>query len=425
MTERQFAIAWCLAGMQCLHGVLAQPSLDTAANRGPGVLHPWPPPMAAHHFLEVRATAVYDASAIRNELMLGLWRGEELSRELRQRSANTRSGAGRAGYVLDAGITYAWGERIFGHRGIRPRIMVGHHDVLGLTYGDALYQVTFFGNAAYEGDLARLGPARALRMRYQTFGIGLESRDRRSFMVLQWVNGQRLNTAEVERADLFTATDGRYLLLGLDGRYLASDTAAGGGGLSNGGGVAVSGARAFRCAWPAAGSRFTVGVDHLGFLAWNQRTLQVDRDTVLRYEGFRVDDVLDLDGALVGAQDLQDTLGLGYARGSRVTMLPARFHAGAECAIAPHWGVALLLEQRLLPGFAPLVRASALARMGGRSRLAAQVSFGGFGGWRTGLEFGTELRPGLVLNAALPNLIGLAGGRMRGLAAGVGITWAW
>lgn len=397
----------------------------TTAAHADRVLDPWPVRSSSHHFLDIRAAAVYDASAIRNELVLGLWRGDDLSRALRQRSANTRSGAARAGYVLEAGITYAWGERLFGHRGLRPRIMIGHHDVLGLSYGDALYHVTFFGNAAYENDLARLGPARALRMRYQTFGIGAESRDRRSFLVLQWVNGQRLNAADVERADLFTATDGRYLLLGLNGRYLANDDGNGRGALSNGGGAALSGARSFRSAWPVADTRFTMGVEHLGFLAWNNRTLQVDRDTLLRYEGFRVDDVLDLDGTLAGTQDLQDTLGLGYARGGRVTMLPARLHATAECAVAPHWGVALVVEHRLLPGYLPLARASVLTRVGARGRIAGQIGFGGFGGWRTGLEFCTELRPGMVLTATLPNLTGFAGGRMRGLAAGIGITWNW
>lgn len=411
--------------MLCAHAAWAQPAADTSGARAGQVLDPWPARPTAHHFLDLRVQALYDASAIRNELVFGLWRGKDLSRELRQRSANTHAGAARAGYVLDAGLTYAWGERLFGHRGLRPRFMVGHHDVLGLSYGDALYNVTFFGNADRENELAELGPARALRMRYQTFGIGAESRDRRSFLVLQWVNGQRLNSADVERADLFTATDGRYLLLGLNGRYLANDTADGGGGLSNGGGVALSGARSFRVPWPVADTRLTIGAEHLGFLAWNKRTLQIDRDTLLRYEGFRVDDVLDLDGTLTGTQDLQDTLGLGYARGSRVTLLPARFHATAECAFTSHWGLALMVEQRLLPGYLPLARASVLTRVGTRGRIAGQVAFGGFGGWRLGLEFGTEVRPGLVVNAALPNLTGLAGGRMRGLAAGFGLSWNW
>lgn len=85
----------------------------------------------------------------------------------------------------------------------------------------------------------------------------------------------------------------------------------------------------------------------------------------------------------------------------------------------------MMVEQRLLPGYLPLARVSVLTRLGTRGRIAGQVAFGGFGGWRLGLEFGTELLPGLVVNAALPNLTGLAGGRMRGLAAGFGLSWNW
>jgi hypothetical protein len=96
-----------------------------------------------------------------------------------------------------------------------------------------------------------------------------------------------------------------------------------------------------------------------------------------------------------------------------------------EWAAAAHWGIEVLVEQRLLPGWLPLARASVLTRLGRNGRIAGQVSFGGFGGWRAGARYDLELQPGLVLQAALPNLLGSAGDRMRGLAASMGLAWKW
>lgn len=408
-----------------LQGAMGQGPADTTAAAGDAWGGAWAAPPAAQHHLDLRMEAMFDASDLRNELVLGIWRGDRLGRELRQRSAGTRASGGRAGQVLEATATFSWGERLAGHRDLRPRVMAGHRDMLGIAYSKDLYQVTFFGNGAYENDIARLGPARAVRMQYQTIGIGLEHRDRRSFVVLQWVNGRRLNTVDVERADLFTATDGRYLLLDLQGRYSASDTTNGGRGLRHGSGAAVSGAFSRVVAWLPGRADATIGVDDLGFIAWDRNTLHVEGDSLIRYDGLRVDDVLDLDGTLAGTAGLQDSLGLGYRAGGRVKPLPGRLYGRLEWWPRSHWGLTAAVEQRYLPGFLPRASAMVLHNWGPRGRVAVSVAWGGFGGWRPGALYMRVLKPGLVLRCEVPNLTGPLGGGMRGLAAAVGLAWNW
>lgn len=417
--------AWRRIVLGCLQLV----TLCTAAQSGGDGevlrMDMWRAPTHTRHHLDLRFSALYDATDLRNELVLGLWRGEALGRELRQRSSGTQASPSRAGYVLETTMTYAWGERLFGHRNLRPRIMAGHRDMLGIAYNDDLYRVTFFGNADYENAIARLGPVRSVRMRYQTIGIGLEHRDRRSYVVVQWVNGQRLSTADVDRADLFTATDGRYLLLNINGRYSVSDTSNGGRGPGHGSGAALSAAYDRKLPWLPGQANATVGVEDVGFIAWDRNSLHVDRDSLIRYEGLQVDDVLDLDGTLVGTAGLQDSLGLGYRRGGRVKALPTRLFGRFTWWPRQRWGMIAEVEQRNLPGFIPRASATLIHGWGPRGRVALALAHGGYGGWRPGAAYMRVIKPGVVLQAELPNLSGPLSGRARGLAVGLGLSWNW
>ncbi len=375
------------------------------------------------HFLRIDALGMFDSNVLRNELVMGLWRGESLGRDLRQRSQRTSQAANRAGYVIESRMSYAWGDALFGDPSMRPRLSVSYADVMGLRYADDLYNVTFFGNANYENRIAELGPAMLEQVRYQTFGFGFEDKASRSFFLLQLVNGQRLTAANLRQADLFTGTDGRYLRLDVDGDFARSDTA--GNAFSNGIGLAISAEvdHAFTlCKRPA---QFIVGVYDLGAIAWNGNSLRVPKDSTILYDGIRVENVIDLEGLVVGQDGLQDTLGLGYERGGFLRPLPARVLARLRVEATDRIGITAQVEIRALPGFLPRALLAGDHRFGRNERVRLEVSEGGFGDWRMGAAWEHRFCKALRATLVAENALGLVSTNARGKSLSLGVELEW
>ena len=400
-------------------------AVDSARAVHPIHAAPWAVDTNKHHHLELTATGLFDSNSLRNELVLGLWRGETLDRATRQRSGGIAGNRNRAGYQLEGMLSYAWGTRVFGHPRMRPRLSVAFRELAGLRYADDLYRTTFFGNADLQDQVAELAPTDYERISYQTFGFGIEDRTTRSFLILSIVNGRSFEAARIDRADLFTATDGRYLRLDLDGDYSRSDTAATNGWATSGIGAAMSGE--FRKPFNLIGQRgwFTLGIQDLGAVAWNDGSLRTVKDSTILYEGIQVDDVLDLDGVLIGGEELQDSLGLGYKREAILRPLPALVYLRGSLAAPGNMIYTAELDLRYLPGYA--VRTTLMAQhiFHRLNRAGVEVAYGGFGGWRVGASIERWLCSGLRLGLRTTNMIGLLSASARGGSAQLSLEYVW
>jgi hypothetical protein len=198
---------------------------------------------------------------------------------------------------------------------------MAYHDVTGMRFTDAVYQLTFFGNARFEGDAAILAPSAVEQQRYQTLGFGIKHATRETFLRLDLVNGQYLNAVRLDRGYLYTAQDGTSLEADVDGSWYTSDTAGQQFGKSNGLGLSISGALELR----SNTMRYSLRVEDLGFIAWNSNAQQLLQNDVISYDGLHVEDILDLSGSVLGDNWISDTLGLNTTSGGFLRPLPARF----------------------------------------------------------------------------------------------------
>ncbi|MFT3885705.1 MAG: hypothetical protein QM724_09815 [Flavobacteriales bacterium] len=387
---------------------------------------PRDPATRPRHLLSIEAGGAYDLSTVYNDLVLGLLRGDVLGQPVRQRSQDALDpSSNRAGYAIDGAISYTWGDSLSGIGGWRPRITVAHHDVMGLRFTRDAYDLTFFGNAAYEDRVAQLAPSAFTLMRYQTIGFGVEHARSGSWLTLELVNGSSLNTGDIDRADLFTAVDGRYLDLDINGRYRGSDPAGNGYLRQNGLGAAVSGQWNF---FPRLfGHRSVLGVrlDDAGFVTWNSNAQRVDKDSVVHYTGIRVEDVIDLGGTLIGSSRLQDSLGFGYTHGSFLRPLPARLSAHLRIFSRNlRWHYDLSADQRYLPGYVPHGTIG-LTRRFGKTAVSVEGGYGGFGGLRMGAGLQTVIARHCLFTLRSSNVPGTISEQARGMALFAGLELRW
>lgn len=381
--------------------------------------------------LVVEASGLYDSNALRNDLILGLWRGDVLSEDLRRSTQDQLKGNNRAGYALDFRATYSWGDRLFGSGKLRPVISIAHHSVMGLRFADDLYNLTFFGNTAYEGSTASLGNTAFTQFTYQTFGFGFHDRTSGSYLQLQLVNGQRGSSATIRQADLYTATDGRYLQLDFDGSYLRSDTSQGGFGSSSGLGLALTMAVEKAVPRLGAGSAVQLSITDLGFVVWNDGSERLVNNSIINYDGITVQNVFDLDGVVVDQAALQDTLGLNYNQGRYAQLLPTVAQVRLRTARTQHhkmlypgsylWEVSI--DQRNLRGYVPHVSITRSFLGARKFKPEVNVSYGGFGGLRVGAGAQWLMQRGAIMLRA-PNVLGMVSGAASGAGLMVGAEFS-
>ena len=387
-------------------------------------------PEAVDHRFTLEVKGAYDSNVIYNDLVMGIYRGDALDDEVRRRTLDALGSENRGGQELEATATYAWGKSLFGNAGLRPRFSLGYRDFLGMRFASDAFALSFFGNSAFEGTIAHIGPSTFEQIDYQTFSFGVESRRTGSFVELGVVNGRALNAGEIQRADLYTAIDGRYLELELDGNYHRSDTAS--AGFSKGLGAVLNGQWRQPLQLFGSSGAVSVKVTDLGFISWNSNSLAVDKDSTIRYEGFEVTGILDVDDLILNESTLQDSLGLGYMKGDYLRMLPAIIEAKLEFGklhnAHPTFrrsAYSISLDQRLLPGYIP--HAAVERNLAFSKSLILQVGagYGGFGDFRARLGLEAFLGKHIGIRIGTSNLIGLVSDEARGKAVAAALEIAW
>ena len=366
----------------------------------------------------------YNANSLLNELPLALLQGGYIDRVLRQRSLDAvrKKDNNRAGYVLSTRLSWKGQNWFLGHRNWRPLISFSHQDQMGLKFADDLFDVTFFGNASFEGQRADLGPTAYKQTRFQTAGFSIQFRETASYVRLDIVNGQSLTDINAKWAGLFTGEDGRILRATINGKFLQSDTAGSELGRKNGLGAAVSGGWSTELQRTELRTFLAFEVINLGFVHWNGNAVNLEKDTVILYDGIRVTNILDLDNALTGTAQLQDTFGLSYRTEGTTTLLPFQIRGAITTQLNARWTGTFTLDQRYLPGYVPQISASSTRRLGAHALLGMSISYGGFGGLRVGLASKIRIGQHVLVTVGTPHLPGFLMGSMRGAGAQFGLV---
>lgn len=357
----------------------------------------------------------YNANTVANELPLALYQGGEISRSLRQQVADgLQAEANTAGYILEGGLRWT-GAACWGTRGQwRPMVQVAYRDFSGLSFTQDQYLLTFFGNALFAGRSARLSPSGYERMSYRTIGAGVVHDGNGSNLRVELVQGGSFTALDVRSSELFTAADGRVLRTSVLGEYLASDTAKTGFGRTNGLGAALSGrwAWAFEGSWPL---RLSVGVEDLGFIAWNSNSVAIRKDTLVNFEGWYVENLFALDKVLVDQDAVLDTLGLRFQHGQVTRPTPFQVHVNADMPFGADWRIGLALDHRYLTGYAPHATLQVSRVLGTRTLLATFLSYGGFGGARIGLGAKHRFGRHVLVTLSTPQVPAFFDRRVRGM----------
>jgi hypothetical protein len=242
--------------------------------------------------LEFEAGSTGMSSELVNKLVWGGY----ISDDLKKSSSKHLKGKNNFGLILDYDI-HAF---VKGTKKVDFLIGFKNQEVLNATYSRDFFNLMFYGNQMYKGQLADLSNCNVNALRFQEvkFGAVINNVDSlgRIGISVSVLNGEQLFYIKTNKnSSLYTSEDGSEIVFNSDFNMAISDTNNKRLGGFNG--IGASADIFFETSYKTRRGRkcaLLVNANNIGFIHWRNQSVQYSSDSVLRYTGYNVRTITDL-----------------------------------------------------------------------------------------------------------------------------------
>lgn len=316
---------------------------------------------------------------------------KHLEREAVNRySAALHANQNRIGGFVHSGGSYFWtpGNSWKANHAFAG-ISYAYFQGISLNFSKNLFDLAMKGNAGFAGTVVDFNNSNFYSIQYQTLKANYLKKYKNMYFrfALGLIQGFSSNEIRLEKASLFTASEGEYMDLGIKGQFTQSARADNriGNGLPSSGPVGD-----FAMQWKGKHLFWDFSVEDAGFINWTEKTQMSQVDTSFRFSGIRIDNLFQINSSNLTGDSLKEALRGIRQTGRQMTASPARTKAGIVWMAGEHSGFSLYVRHIFIPGF---VFEKQMAyhwertlnkdmRMG----FKLSISQGGFGRWNTALS---------------------------------------
>ena len=320
-----------------------------------------------------------------------------------------------------------------GDCGIGYYVKLANKQHFDASFSRDLFNIAFRGNAGYAGNTAYLGQTQFQLLSYQQATIGIYTQEMK--LGISLLNGLSHLRGSLDRTDLYTSPTGEFIDLDLNMDLAVSDTSKNSSIPSRGIGVSTElhyneiiefhinlGSK-------SDSNKSNLGfwgevnfeISDLGFIRWNENTINYQSDTSFHFEGIVLNNLLSVTDSTIN--QIQDSLNNTYSPSSAkhpyIGVLPAFFHLYTRLyneAISLRMGT----KMRLMANYSPYVYLtfektktyvrhnswpynSSLPR---NLSVRSTVAFGGYGKFNWGVDFSYNTMNHLYLTIGTQNILG-------------------
>lgn len=254
-----------------------------------------------------------------------------------------------------------------------------------------LFHLAFYGNRKFSGDTAILDNTRINYFRYQQIQSGCIKTYDNGYQfgaAVALLKGEENLRMELNRGRLFTAENGEQLVADFGFEMLQSDTASTGFSAFNGWGVGTDFFVRIPLKIKSRTSFVTAEINDLGFIRWNNRSLNLTADTSIEFEGIYVDNIFQLTDSVLQANSpdtLADNIQSATIKGPYYGIVPA--YAKIQWALnAEKYYFSSGISYRLNANFTPYIFLNAGYRISRVISAATKIAYGGYGNMTFGLN---------------------------------------
>ncbi len=236
----------------------------------------------------------FNSTAIQNGFVNKFITGGYLDSTIKTKALQKTSAANRAGGSYALGVTAFWGAK-----GSKYSFITGLKQVefFNSTFSQDFFAMTFFGNKMFEGKTANIGGTTINHFKFQEVKLGfiwdhIDTTAKVGFSV-SYLKGQSLFQINTGTSSVYTAADASEIYLNMHGSFTTGDTSKNKQGLGafNGNGASAEFFADMPYQSKLGMSKFYVAVNNLGFIRWNENTLNLTMDTNYIYKGITTNNI--------------------------------------------------------------------------------------------------------------------------------------
>ncbi len=245
----------------------------------------------------------YGSTVMNNNFMNKFLFGGTIEREHKDQAYKNLGNSNRMGgdfdYRLRVEIPF---DTLFRKTGLSMVLGVNSRDHIDASFSYDLFRLAFDGNKQFAGQTIDIGNTNYNSFRYQSFSVGLvrykkdEGRIAKEGFIVNLIKGQQHEAITVPEGSLYTEAEGRQIDVDLNYVYNRTDTANIGLQAFNGFGVSTD---LFTEFFLKNGAKIYLGIEDLGFIYWNNQSLEMATDSSYSFDGIFVNSIFDLNDSIV------------------------------------------------------------------------------------------------------------------------------
>jgi hypothetical protein len=366
---------------------------------------------SAKHRIDLRFEGYYNSRSLTNEFTSFFVNGGYIDTNLKNEISNDLSEENRIGAEVSYGINYRnYKSHLLGKPEWGWYTSLEDISNYYAVFSKNAFDLVFFGNSRFSGDTVQLADLRGEALHYQKFTFGGFHKNNNSSIGISLLKGQSYGGLNISNADLYTAPLGEELSLNLNGNYKQSDTLHNGRDAFNGWGISTD-----MVFYLNTGKNrnvkfqnaFRISIQNLGFIKWNEKSLETQLDSTYNFNGFEVNDLFD-SSSYDFADRAKDSLKIDPVNKSFTTILPFTF---SFAKIADPYSKDKLqgiygARMRAFCQYKPLFFVGLFYKPVEKLNMNVYASVGGYGGFKLGYSLNFSIIKNMNLSLACTNLTG-------------------
>ena len=344
-----------------------------------------------------------------NSLFLGKYLTTAMKNEVTSKLKNMNNAGGDANAVVFYSYrpdTSAKGKNVGFWFSVKSR---NHADT---RFSKDLYKLTFYGNKQFEGTTADISDFNFNLIQFQQFQVGVSKKINKGEATygagLSLLNGQNYHSLHAPKALLYTAPGGDYIDFNSDIIYRLSDTTAKKFGTSNGIGTGLD--LYADIAYKTEKNHkehIIIEVKDMGMIWWGKKSFIMDRDTVFRFDGIRVNNIFNIQNQYFSNTNKDSII-------NNLTPLKRKFFSSTLPTTFNFYTISIFGKLQLVKGFRYIFNANSKLNLFVNSNYffskhisaSLGVSYGGYSKFNVYCGVGVNVGKGFVFNAYSNNIEG-------------------
>jgi hypothetical protein len=347
-----------------------------------------------HFNIEYFGDLTAKSNAFPNSFYIDFYNGGYLTEDIKQAAAKNLKAVNRFGVDAAMGIAFRHQlDTIFKKTGWSYTIRMAERRHLNLEMTSDFFNFGFFGNAMYENKTAKLADFKMDFISYQQIGFGLEKvlnikEDKHQVgIVASFLNGRNAQRADVNKANLFTANDGVYLDLELNGKYNRTDTIKNTQIIPNqpkGQGFSVD---LYYQLVTKEQHKLQIAINDFGYIFWKNNAIAYNYDTLFRFDGINIPDLITINDSLIKlSTDSLIKLSQRNTNKSFKTVLPAWLQVQYCHNLIPNkLSLNFIGRYRYNDVYIPFLAVGATYFYNKNTNASISIGYGGYGKFNYGL----------------------------------------